>query len=213
MPVARYFLFVGGVLLALLFALDAFAPQQVAVASNSAGSIDKTVVRIRSDQKPPERVVYDMSLPTIVPPAAKTQVAAAPAAPIADINAQARVRDTFAQFVPAEAKKLEKRPSRRLRASARSPRLARFSPAADARCPAAALWLWLLREQHLVRVRPPLADSRAAFRPGGFDGYRGNCGILSTNLLKQVSRSSSSFTNRHSLTLLAAAGLGFGCGA
>jgi hypothetical protein len=107
MPVARYFLFVGGVLLALLFALDAFAPQQVAVASNSAASIDKTVVRIRSDVKPPERVVYDMSLPTIVPPAAKTQVAAAP---VADVDAQARVRDTFAQFVPAEAKKLEKQP-------------------------------------------------------------------------------------------------------
>ena len=105
MPVARYFLFVGGVLLALLFALDAFAPQQVAVASNSASSIDKTVVRIRSDQKPPERVVYDTSLPTIVPPAAKIQIAAAP---VADLNAQARVRDTFAQFVPAEAKKLAK---------------------------------------------------------------------------------------------------------
>jgi hypothetical protein len=108
MPVARYFLFVGGVLLALLFALDAYAPQQVAVASNSAASIDKTVVRIRSDQKPPERVVYDMSLPTIVPPASTTQVATAPAVPLADINAQARVRDTFAQFVPAEAKKLGK---------------------------------------------------------------------------------------------------------
>ena len=67
MPVARYFLFVGGALLALLFALDAFVPQQVAVASNAAPSIDKTMVRIRSDQKPPERVVYDTSLPTIVP--------------------------------------------------------------------------------------------------------------------------------------------------
>jgi hypothetical protein len=108
MPVARYFLFVGGVLLALLFALDAFAPQQVAVASNAAPSMDKTVVRIRSDQKPPERVVYDTSLPTIVPPAAKTQIAAVPPAPVADASAQARVRDTFAQFVPAEAKKLEK---------------------------------------------------------------------------------------------------------
>jgi hypothetical protein len=109
MPVARYFLFVGGVLLALLFALDAFAPQQVAVASNAAPSIDKTVVRIRSDQKPPERVVYDTSLPTIVPPAAaKTQIAAVPPAPVADTTAQVRVRDTFAQFVPAEAKKLEK---------------------------------------------------------------------------------------------------------
>jgi hypothetical protein len=108
MPVARYFLFIGGVLLALLFALDAFAPQQVAVATNSAASIDKTVVRIRSDQKLPERVVYDMSLPTIVPPAAKTQVATAPAAPVAELNAPAQVRDTFAQVVPAEAKKPEK---------------------------------------------------------------------------------------------------------
>ncbi len=108
MPVARYFLFVGGLLLALLVALDAFAPQQVAVASNAAPSIDKTVVRIRSDQKPPERVVYDTSLPTIVPPAAKTQIAAVPPVPVVDATAQARVRDTFAQFVPAEAKKLEK---------------------------------------------------------------------------------------------------------
>jgi hypothetical protein len=122
MPVARYFLFVGGVLLALLFALDAFAPQRVAVASNSAGSIDKTVVRIRSDQKPPERVVYDMTIPTIVPPVANTQVAAAPVAPVVDANAQARVRDTFAQFVPAEAKKLEPQqaPRKRKVAKARS---------------------------------------------------------------------------------------------
>jgi hypothetical protein len=108
MPVARYFLFVGGVLLALLFALDAFVPQQVAVASNAASSIDKTVVRIRSDQKPPERVVYDTSLPTIVPPAVKTQIAAAPPPPAADPTAQVRVRDTFAQFVPSEARKIEK---------------------------------------------------------------------------------------------------------
>ena len=108
MPVARYFLFVGGILLALLFALDAFAPQQVVVAGNAAPSINKTVVRIRSNQKLPERVVYDTSLPTIVPPAAATQIAAAPAAPAADVGAQAQVRDTFAQFVPAEAKKFEK---------------------------------------------------------------------------------------------------------
>lgn len=107
MPVARYFLFVGGALLALLLAFNAFAPQEVAVASNSAPAIDKTVVRIRSDQKLPERVVYDTSLPTIVPPAATVQAAAAPVVPSADATAQARVRDTFAQFVPAEPKKLE----------------------------------------------------------------------------------------------------------
>jgi hypothetical protein len=95
------------VLLALLLALDAFAPQQVAVASNTAPGVDKTVVRIRSDQKLPERVVYDTSLPTIVPPAATVQAAAAPVVPNAEATAQARVRDTFAQFVPAESKKLE----------------------------------------------------------------------------------------------------------
>jgi len=109
MPVARYFLFVGAVLLALLLVIDAFVPQQTVVASQAAPSIDKTVVRIRSDQKPPERVVYDTSLPTIVPPPAVTaQVTAPVAAPAsADATAQARVRETFAQFVPAEAKKPE----------------------------------------------------------------------------------------------------------
>jgi hypothetical protein len=108
MPVARYFLFVGGALLALLFLIDAYVPSQAVVASHAAPSIDRNVVRIRSDQKLPERVVYDTSLPTIVPPAAKTQVAAIPPRPAADPMVQARARDSFAQLVPAEAKKLEK---------------------------------------------------------------------------------------------------------
>ena len=108
MPVARYFLFVGGVLLALLSAVDALVPHQAVVASQAASSVDKTVVRIRSDQKPPERVVYDTSLPTIVPPQAVTAQAVVPAAaPLADATVQARVRETYAQLVPAEAKKPE----------------------------------------------------------------------------------------------------------
>jgi hypothetical protein len=107
MPVARYFILVGGVLLALLFAVDAFAPQQDVVASNATPAVDTAVVRIRSDKKLPDRVVYDTSLPTIVPPAATVRVAAAPVPPIiaddkAD-KAHAGVRDTFAQLVPAEA--------------------------------------------------------------------------------------------------------------
>ena len=128
MPVARYFLFVGGVLLALLFALDAFAPQQMA-AGNAAPSIDKTVVRIRirSDQKLPERVVYDTSLPTIIPPARTTQIAAAPAVPAADVSALAQVRDTFAQ---AEAKKLEKQPEPQ---APRKRKIAKIRPAQQMR--------------------------------------------------------------------------------
>ncbi|WP_108518258.1 hypothetical protein [Bradyrhizobium algeriense] len=107
MPVARYFLFVGGVLLALLLAIDALVPQQAVVASQTAPSVDKTVVRIRSDQKPPERVVYDTSLPTIVPPTVTARVVAPSVPASADATAQARARETFAQFVPPEAKKPE----------------------------------------------------------------------------------------------------------
>ncbi|NOJ42934.1 hypothetical protein [Bradyrhizobium australiense] len=111
MPVARYFLFVGGVLLALLLAIDAFVPQQAVVATQAAPSVDKTVVRIRSDQKLPERVVYDTSLPTIVPPPAMTAQAVAPpvpaVAPASADAAQARARETYAQFVPGEARKPE----------------------------------------------------------------------------------------------------------
>ena len=117
MPVARYFLFVGGVLLALLLAVDALVPKQAVVASQATPSVDKTVVRIRSDQKPPERVVYDTSLPTIVPPRAATAQAVAPSVPAvasADASAQARVRETFAQFVPAEAKKPEPQRKRKV---------------------------------------------------------------------------------------------------
>ena len=111
-PVARYFLFIGGVLLALLLAIDALVPQQAVVASQAEPSVNKTVVRIRSDQKLPERVVFDTSLPTIVPPpAVMAQVTApvvAPSAPAsADASAQARVRETFAQLLPAETKKPE----------------------------------------------------------------------------------------------------------
>jgi hypothetical protein len=130
MPVARYFLFVGGMLLVLLFALDAFAPQQMVVADNTAPSINKTVARIRSDQRWPERVVYDTSLPTIVPPAAATQIAAAPAVAAADVGAQAPVRDTFAQFVPAEAKKLEKQPEPQ---APRKRKIAKIRPAQPTR--------------------------------------------------------------------------------
>jgi hypothetical protein len=64
MPLARYLLFVGGVLLALLFISDPFLPKlPVADWSNSHSAI----IRIHSDQKWPGRVVYDTSLPTLIP--------------------------------------------------------------------------------------------------------------------------------------------------
>ena len=97
MPVARYFLYVGGVLLALLFVIDALVPREPVVASNGAPAIERPVVRISSTQKLPERVVYDTSLPIIVPATSNMQIAA-PQPPA--LSAQSRVRNTFAQFGP-----------------------------------------------------------------------------------------------------------------
>ena len=107
MPVMRYFLYVGGALIALLFAVAAILPPEAAV--HSAPGVDRSTVRIHSDQKLPERVVYDTMLPAIAP-SAKLEIAAVPAAvPAPEISAQTRVSNTFAQFIPGEPKKAEQK--------------------------------------------------------------------------------------------------------
>jgi hypothetical protein len=95
MPLARYFLFVGGTLLALLFISGAYLPKPDA--STTATEVFRPVVRIHSAQKLPERIVMDTSLPTIVP--APTVVAEAPA--------KIPVLEAMAQISPAELKKAE----------------------------------------------------------------------------------------------------------
>jgi len=116
MPIFRYFIFVGGALLALLFAADYVLPSQpvaqaVATASNDqpSASNDQPLIRIRSDRHLPERVVLDTSQPTIAAPVVKTAAVVAPQPPaqeamspeLAEMTAKARVRETFAQFTPA----------------------------------------------------------------------------------------------------------------
>lgn len=93
MPLARYFLFVGGTLLVLLFALNAYVPSPVAVASAPAESVDRPVVRIHSAQKLPERIVIDTSIPTIVPPPAMLAAAVPVRSPALDALAQATPSD------------------------------------------------------------------------------------------------------------------------
>jgi hypothetical protein len=107
MPVARYFFFVGGALLALLLLLDAVLPKSPV--GDSTAALDPPVIRIQSDRKWPERVVFDTSIPTIVPvQTAKTDaVVPVPPTTVADVSAKARVREAFAQFKPADEKKPE----------------------------------------------------------------------------------------------------------
>ncbi len=112
MPLARYFLFVGGVLLALLFVVDAALPKlPVTDAGSTEAAVDKSIIRIHSDRKWPERVVFDTSLPTIVPAQTAKAEAVVPAPPpptlVADASAKARDREAFAQLVPPEPKKPE----------------------------------------------------------------------------------------------------------
>lgn len=110
MPLARYFMFVGAALLALLFVVSAELPPSPVVEANNTAA-DLSTIRIRSDHKWPERVVFDTNAPTIVP--APTQTASAPAtAQVADVSAKdasSRVapRDAFAQLTPADLKKPE----------------------------------------------------------------------------------------------------------
>jgi hypothetical protein len=120
MPVVRYFLFVGGALLALLFIVDACLPKlPAAEPSTVAGDAlaDLSVIRIHSDRKWPERVEFDTSRPTITPAPVSTAEAAAPAA-VAEVVAPVRPRDAFAQL--QTPKKPEPKLPHKRRAVARS---------------------------------------------------------------------------------------------
>jgi len=149
----------------------------------------------RSDQKPPERVVYDTSLPHDCSSGGQDQIAAVPPALSPTPPHRRGCATPFAQFVPAEARKVEKQIEPQ---APRKRKIAKSPPGpAVAFCPATAFWL--LREQHLVG----LPGSRPSAAASGF---------CRQSRCSSSSRSSSSFRNRHSLTPLAAAGLAFGSG-
>jgi hypothetical protein len=68
MPIARYIVWVGASLLALLFVANWLLPQPLPGPAHEAS--DRPVIRIASIQQPLERVVIDTNQPTIVPPPA-----------------------------------------------------------------------------------------------------------------------------------------------
>jgi hypothetical protein len=103
MPLARYFFYVGGVLLALLFIAAAYLPKlPVAHIADK----DSYNIHIHSDRKWPERIVYDTSLPIIIPPqSANTEQSAASPATIA--STEPREQEAFAQLPPSDANQLQ----------------------------------------------------------------------------------------------------------
>jgi hypothetical protein len=102
MPLMRYFMYVGGALLALLFIADACLPP-LPVAKASRSATDLSVIRIHSDTKWPERVVFDTTRPTITPvPAPVLAEAVQPREKAAAAPSKTGMREAFAQL-PAPA--------------------------------------------------------------------------------------------------------------
>ena len=117
MPIFRYFVVVGGALLALLFVADHLLPSEPtsAVTTAAAGN-EQPMIRIRSDRHLPERVVFDTDRPQVVQqilaqalpqPAARVEPQPPTAQPVSDVtevSAVARVRETPAAVSRAVAK-------------------------------------------------------------------------------------------------------------
>ena len=94
----------------------------------ATAAVDKSTLRIQSNQKWPEKIVFDTTQATIAPKAAPVQQAALPGPePMPEISAKARVRETFAQFVPVEPKAETPAPRKRKVAKARHDQPMRFA--------------------------------------------------------------------------------------
>jgi hypothetical protein len=127
MLVLRYFMYVGGTLLALLLLCAAVLPKPPVDDSTVASASDVPAIRIHSQQKWPERVVLDTNAQM---PAPAKLAQGVPSMEQQSASAKARVREAFAQLpsdqpkdqAVADVKKPDpKPPVRRKVARARAP--------------------------------------------------------------------------------------------
>jgi hypothetical protein len=122
MPLMRYFMFVGGGLLALLLIASACLPT-LPMAQNSQPTTDHSNIRIHSDHKWPERVVFDTSRPTVTPaPAPTAVIAQAPVPPksAAAEPAKTQVREAFAEMRPNPTEPRNHEPRRKRKSVAKN---------------------------------------------------------------------------------------------
>ena len=111
--VVRYFVYVGGVLLALLFVVDACLPRLPAV---EASDSHQPVIRIYAQRQGPGPIIFDTSA-TI--PAAAVVAAASVPPPAAASGTTSSVRDALAQLPPSDAAKVQ--PAEAKKAEAKQP--------------------------------------------------------------------------------------------
>lgn len=104
MPLARYFSFVGGVLLALLFIFDVCLPKPPMA---EKVEVYLPVIRIHSDHKWPERILYDTNLPTPVSTLTATSDGITQVAElIVDASAGSKEKEAFA-MLPSSPDRLQ----------------------------------------------------------------------------------------------------------
>jgi len=99
-PIVRYFAVVGSLLLAMLFIADWSLPKGQ-TQSDASGKADKPTIVLRSDQKWPERVVFDTSAPIVV---------SLVAPPVVDAPVTRRPREAFALLAAPAPRILETPP-------------------------------------------------------------------------------------------------------
>ncbi|MCG2626250.1 hypothetical protein L6654_06375 [Bradyrhizobium sp. WYCCWR 13023] len=122
MPIIRYFVFVGALLLALLFAASRYLPAPVERAA--AAEPDRTIIRITSARRLPDRIVFDTRPRSDLPAIAQADsvaerpqqlgreaMAAAPAAPLPESKNDQPMRFSTA---PRPRPKRVAKPSKRV---------------------------------------------------------------------------------------------------
>ena len=118
MPVARYFLWVGGALLAVLLIANFSLP---GLPDAEKASVTAPLIRIHSEQRWPERIVYDTSREaTVAAPSASARPDKAPPAAVANVLATAR--DAFAEAPASDTSKAQSVDQKKLDAKAHAKR-------------------------------------------------------------------------------------------
>ena len=126
MPIARYFILVGGTLAALLFIAGWYFPAAPATFANQTTVFDKIIIRIKSEHKWPEKIVLDTTRSTMMPLAVEerrvTQLVSPPSDEAADqsnLEAKAQLQpDTRPPTVPTpQIKRRVARAARSMRAA------------------------------------------------------------------------------------------------
>jgi hypothetical protein len=137
MPLGRYFVFTGSLLLALLFLADWYLPPLAP--ARARAEVDRSIIRLHSGHRWPERIVIDTSLPTIVPP----PTAVADNLPVKSPPPVRSPREAFAQVATpqtvAPANAAKPAPKRRTRTAQTGPRVTSFE-ATDFRGPYPINW-------------------------------------------------------------------------